>query len=80
MSDATTLRIIQEKYYAKLWIGDGEPPTQFWDPVAKKSNGNSLPVEPQLGWFYIDATTGKFYIYNGTDWTDTEEKWTGGFL
>ncbi len=76
--------LLQEKYYAKLWSGHGAPsnisPVVLYDPVASKSDGTPLPITPQLGWFYVDADTGDFYIFNGTNWTDTNEKWTGGFL
>lgn len=167
MSTATSVKLIAEKYYAKLWLGDGDAPdaldlanlpsgfddntSYFADPVAKttiwvsapeettgygsytttgnyvdkyvltgSSNGpyprpscftkvtagnkdslgivpgttvayNSpsvvydgmpLPVQPQLGWFYLDATTGKLYVYCGDDTTPWTEAgtWTGGFL
>lgn len=45
-----------------------------------------VPVEvtPKLGWFYVDATTGNFYIYTGGNtgngWGSAIGKWTGGFL
>lgn len=83
----TTPKIIQEKYYAKLWIGVGDPSnTDFYDPVAKTEDpsnpGQYIPlvVKPQLGWFYIDAETGTFWIWDDTQWFNTGEIWTGGFL
>jgi hypothetical protein len=75
---------LQEKYYSKIFIGLTTPPTSgepFYDPVAVDSDGQPLEVSPKLGWFYIDASTGDFYIYDGMGaWTDTGEKWVGGFL
>ena len=39
-----------------------------------------LPITPKLGWCYVDAKTGNFYIYDGSSWTNTSTKWTGAFL
>ncbi len=111
MAVATTLKIIAEKYYSKLWIGNGTAPdaldmtdldtaglfnpqtaNYFHDPIAmthlKYKDANNeyqtvsapLPVTPKVGWFYIDATTGNFYIFNGASWGSSIGKWTGGFL
>lgn len=74
------LKIIQEKYYVKMWIGVGDAPDTFFDPEAKMQDGTPVKVTPKLGWFYIDASTGELWIYDGSAWNDTGEKWTGGFL
>ena len=98
----STVKVIQEKYYAKLWIGEGAPPSAledigtptddseyFADPVARGPvkigstvyEDKPLPVTPQLGWFYIDASTGDLYIWSTTGkWGSAVGTWTGGFL
>ena len=84
--EASTLKILAESYYSKLWIGDGTPPVKFTDPVAVMEDpehpGEYIPlvVAPKLGWGYVDATTGDFYIYDGTQWNDSGAQWSGAFL
>lgn len=80
VSSEFLLKVIQEKYYVKMWIGVGDAPDNFFDPVATAQDGTPLKVTPKLGWFYIDASTGELWIYDGSAWNDTGEKWTGGFL
>lgn len=80
MTAATNVKILAESYYSKLWIGDGTVPAKLKDPVAKDANGDPLEVTPQLGWCYVDATTGDFYIYDGSAWNDSGAQWSGAFL
>ena len=147
MTAATSVKLLAESYYSKLWIGAGTAPdafdlstytgsdAYFGDPVAKttftksvdvssytstsdyvgkfvkdpstgelvevtNTNKDSLdisvtgtktpawdvyadkplPITPQLGWCYVDASTGDFYIFDGSTWQSTESKWTGAFL
>lgn len=74
------LKILQEKGDTMLWVGVGDAPDVFFDPKAKYANGTPLEVTPTLGWLYVDASSGAFWIYDGTAWNDTGEKWTGGSL
>ena len=75
MTTATKVVLIAEKYYTKLWLGNGDAPNTL--------TGVEYPQgfdKPSMGWFYIDAMTGTIWIYNGTQWNTTSTKWTGGFL
>ena len=40
----------------------------------------AVEITPQLGWCYVDASTGDFYIYDGSTWADTGAQWSGTFL
>ena len=83
MTAATSVKLLAESYYSKLWIGKGTAPTTFTDPVATDADGDPLVITPQLGWCYVDVSSdgkGTFYIYDGTTWQSTESKWTGAFL
>ena len=80
MTAATSVKLLAESYYSKLWIGDGTAPTTFKDPVATDSSGQPLTITPQLGWCYVDASTGDFYIYDGSTWKDSGTQWSGAFL
>lgn len=80
MTAATNVKILAESYYSKLWIGDGTAPTSFTDPVATDADGDPLVITPQLGWCYVDASTGDFYIYDGSTWKDSGAQWSGAFL
>ena len=74
------LGILQERNGAVLWVGVGDAPDNLFDPKATYADGTPLKVTPALGWCYVDASTGAFWIYDGSTWNDTGEKWTGGFL
>ncbi len=74
------LNVLQERNGSVLWIGMGDAPDNFFDPKATYADGTPLKVTPVLGWCYVDASSGAFWIYDGSAWNDTGEKWTGGFL
>ncbi len=40
----------------------------------------AVEITPQLGWCYVDASTGDFYIYDGSTWKDSGTQWSGAFL
>lgn len=46
--------LVSEQYYRKTFIGDG--------------NKTSMISEPALGFFYIDASNGEVYVYDGATW------------
>lgn len=74
------LDILQQRGISVLWVGVGDAPDNLFDPKATYADGTPLKVTPGLGWCYVDASTGAFWIYDGSAWNDTGEKWTGGFL
>ena len=48
--------LIKEQYYTKVFAGSGD-------------STDDVP-DPQIGYFYLDVTSGTIYAYDGTDWND----------
>jgi hypothetical protein len=46
--------LVSEQYYRKTFIGNG--------------NKTAMIAEAALGYFYIDASTGEVYVYDGATW------------
>ena len=48
--------LIKEQYYTKVFAGKGD----LTDDIP----------DAQIGYFYLDASSGAIYAYDGTAWTD----------
>ena len=48
--------LIKEQYYTKVFAGSGD----LTDDIP----------DPKIGYFYLDASSGTVYAYDGTTWTD----------